>query len=45
MYRYRDDVEKGRNTGGERYFLKTFLIEERPDSIYVNVEIPGFFGW
>ncbi|MEO7309784.1 MAG: Rieske (2Fe-2S) protein [Chitinophagaceae bacterium] len=45
VHRYKFSLEKGRNTSGEGYFLKTFPIEERPDGIYVGIEIPGFFGW
>ena len=39
LHRYRFNPFNGRNTSGEGYYLKTFLVEEREDGLYVN--IPG----
>lgn len=35
LHRYRFDPIKGRNVSGEGYFLKTFLIEQREDGVFV----------
>ena len=43
LHRYKFSLEKGRNTSGEGYYLKTYPVEERPDGIYVGIEA-GFFG-
>ena len=37
LHRYKFNIKNGRNTSGEGYFLKTFLIEEREDGIYVGI--------
>jgi nitrite reductase/ring-hydroxylating ferredoxin subunit len=43
LHRYKFSLEKGRNTSGEGYYLKTYPIEERPDGIYVGIDA-GIFG-
>ena len=43
LHRYKFSLEKGRNTSGEGYYLKTYPIEERPDGIYVGID-SGIFG-
>jgi nitrite reductase/ring-hydroxylating ferredoxin subunit len=35
LHRYRFDLQSGRNTSGEGFFLKTFPIEERENGIFV----------
>ena len=44
LHRYRFDMQNGRNTSGEGYFLKTFLAEKREDGIYIGLEDKGFWG-
>jgi 3-phenylpropionate/trans-cinnamate dioxygenase ferredoxin subunit len=44
LHRYRFDIKNGRNTSGEGYFLKTYLVEKRPDGLYVGWEDKGFLG-
>ena len=44
LHRYRFDINNGRNTSGEGYFLKTYEIETRDDGIYVGWEDKGFWG-
>ncbi len=44
LHRYRFDMQNGRNTSGEGYFLKTYLVEARADGIYVGLENKGFWG-
>jgi len=45
LHRYKFSLEKGRNTSGEGYFLKTFPIEERADGVYVGIEVKNIFGF
>ncbi len=46
LHRYRFNVENGRNTSGEGYYLKTYLIENREDGLYIGFEKnKGIFGW
>jgi 3-phenylpropionate/trans-cinnamate dioxygenase ferredoxin subunit len=44
LHRYRFDIKNGRNSSGEGYFLKTYLLEARPDGLYVGWEQKGFLG-
>jgi nitrite reductase/ring-hydroxylating ferredoxin subunit len=44
LHRYRFDMKNGRNTSGEGYYLKTYLVEQREDGIYVGWEDKGFWG-
>lgn len=44
LHRYRFNINNGRNTSGEGYFLKTYPIESRPDGIYIGIEDKGFGG-
>lgn len=37
LHRYKFNIQNGRNASGEGYFLKTYLIEEREDGIYVGI--------
>ena len=43
VHRYRFNLENGRNTSGEGYYLKTYPIEKRADGIYVGIADPGSF--
>ena len=43
LHRYKFSLERGRNTSGEGYFLKTYPVEERPDGIFVGIDV-GLFG-
>jgi nitrite reductase/ring-hydroxylating ferredoxin subunit len=38
LHRYRFDMETGRNTSGEGYYLKTYRVENREDGVYVGWE-------
>ena len=44
LHRYRFDIKNGRNTSGEGYFLKTYLVEKRPEGIFAGWEDKGFLG-
>jgi len=43
IHRYRFDMKNGRNTSGEGYYLKTYLVEKREDGIYIGWEDKGFW--
>lgn len=43
LHRYKFSLERGRNTSGEGYYLKTYPVEERPDGIFVGIDV-GIFG-
>ncbi|WP_300602674.1 Rieske 2Fe-2S domain-containing protein [Niabella sp.] len=45
VHRYKFNLETGRNTTGEGYFLKTYPVEEREDGWYVAMEKGGWFGF
>lgn len=36
LHRYKFNPHNGRNISGEGYFLKTFLVEEREDGIFIS---------
>jgi nitrite reductase/ring-hydroxylating ferredoxin subunit len=44
LHRYKFNLQNGRNVSGEGYFLKTFLVEERVDGIFIYLEGSNFFG-
>jgi 3-phenylpropionate/trans-cinnamate dioxygenase ferredoxin subunit len=37
LHKYKFNLEKGRNVTGEGYFLKTYMVEQRADGIYINL--------
>ncbi|MBV9986763.1 MAG: Rieske 2Fe-2S domain-containing protein [Chitinophagaceae bacterium] len=46
LHRYRFDMQNGRNTSGEGYFLKVYRAERREDGIWVGwEEKPGWFSF
>ena len=46
LHRYRFNPNTGRNISGEGYYLKTYLIKEKEDGIYIGIEEnKSFFGW
>ncbi len=45
LHRYKFSLQKGRNTSGEGYFLKTFPIEIRPDGVFVGIEQNNLWNW
>lgn len=44
LHRYRFDMQNGRNTSGEGYFLKTYPVEIREQGIYIGIETGGLWG-
>ncbi len=44
LHRYKFNIENGRNTSGEGYYLKTYPIEIRPDGVFAGIE-EGFSLW
>ena len=45
LHRYRYNLQNGRNTSGEGYYLKTYPIETREDGLYLGIEAGGFLNW
>ena len=46
VHRYKFSLQNGRNTSGEGYYLKTYPVEVRDESIWVGFpEGGGLFGW
>lgn len=46
VHRYKYNMENGRNSSGEGYYLKHWSIEIREDGVYVDMEITkGLFGF
>ena len=43
LHRYAFNIKNGRNTTGEGYYLKTYLVENRAEGIYVGIEKSSFF--
>lgn len=43
IHRYKFNLQNGRNTSGEGYYLKTYPVEKREDGIYVGIEKKSFF--
>lgn len=43
VHRYRFNMQNGRNTSGEGYYLKTYLAELRADGIYIGIEQRGWW--
>jgi nitrite reductase/ring-hydroxylating ferredoxin subunit len=38
LHRYKFSLANGRNTSGEGYYLKTYVVEERENGIFVGIE-------
>jgi len=46
VHRYKYNLENGRNTSGEGYYLKHWPVEQREDGVYIKMENEsGLFGW
>jgi 3-phenylpropionate/trans-cinnamate dioxygenase ferredoxin subunit len=45
LHRYKFNLQNGRNTSGEGYYLKTYPVEVREDGVFVGMEEKGFFNW
>lgn len=46
LHRYKYDMNNGRNTSGEGYYLKHWPVEIRDEAVYVGMETGGgLFGW
>ena len=44
LHRFTFNIQNGRNTSGEGYYLKTYLVEEREDGVFVGMEKTGLLG-
>ena len=45
LHRYKFNVQNGRNTTGEGYYLKTYPVELRPEGVFIGIEESGLFSW
>lgn len=46
LHRYKYNMENGRNTSGEGYYLRHWPVEIREDGVYIGMEeSSGLFGW
>lgn len=45
LHRYKFNLQNGRNTSGEGYYLKTYPVEIRPEGIFAGFEENNLFGW
>ncbi len=45
LHRYKFNIQNGRNTTGEGYYLKSYPVEERPEGVFVGMEEKTIFGW
>jgi 3-phenylpropionate/trans-cinnamate dioxygenase ferredoxin subunit len=43
VHRYRYDIQTGRNSSGEGYYLSHWPMELRPDGVYIGMEEKGSF--
>jgi len=44
LHRFKFNMQNGRNTSGEGYYMKTYQLEQREDGIYVGIESSSWFG-
>lgn len=44
LHRYKFNMQNGRNTTGEGYYMKTYHLEKRTDGIYIGIESSSLFG-
>lgn len=45
IHRYKFNLQNGRNSSGEGYYLKTFPIEVRAGAVFVGLEESNLFSW
>jgi nitrite reductase/ring-hydroxylating ferredoxin subunit len=44
LHRYKFNLQNGRNTSGEGYYLKIYAVEIRNEGVFIGIEKTGFFG-
>ena len=45
VHRYRFNLQNGRNSSGEGYYLKTFPVSVNEKGVFIGLEDAGFFNW
>lgn len=45
IHRYKFNLQNGRNTSGEGYYLKTYPVQETEEGILIGMPETGLFGW
>ncbi len=44
LHRYKFNMQNGRNTSGEGYFLKNYAVQTNKDGIFIGIETKGLFS-
>ena len=45
LHRYKFNLQNGRNTSGESYYLKTYPTKQTEEGVFIGLEEKGLFGW
>ena len=45
LHRYKFLMQNGRNSSGEGYFLKTYLVKTEGTGVFIGFETGGFFNF
>ncbi len=45
VHRYKFNLQQGRNSTGEGYFLKVYPMQQRPDGLFVGIEENNLTNW
>jgi nitrite reductase/ring-hydroxylating ferredoxin subunit len=45
LHRYKFNLQNGRNTSGEGYFLKTYPVEIRAEGVFIGFEENNGLNW
>lgn len=45
VHRYKFNLQTGRNSSGEGYYLKTYPVKTGEHGVFIGFEKTGLFGW
>ena len=45
LHRYKFNMQDGRNTTGEGYYLKTYPTKQTDEGVFIGIEEKGLFDW
>ena len=45
LHRYKFNLQNGRNTSGEGYYLKIFPVEVRDNGVFIGLEENNLWNW
>lgn len=43
LHKYKFSLKNGRNVSGEGYYLKTFIVEQKKEGVFICLDLPGLF--